>query len=117
MLCSIDERSFAMIDHANIRAQLEAQRTELAARSGRLEAELAEPLSADWEEQAVQREDDESLDAQASLIDRDIAAIDAALGRIDNGSYGICAVCGEGIAEARLAAMPTTTRCVACATQ
>lgn len=104
-----------MTDHANIRVRLEALRTELSGRAGRLNEELAEPLSADWEEQAVQREDDEALDAQAALIDGEIAAIDAALGRIAAGTYGQCAVCGGEIASARLEAMPTATRCVACA--
>ncbi len=40
--------------------------------------------------------------------------IDAALERIENGTYGICRVCGREISEARLKAVPTTTICVAC---
>ncbi len=40
--------------------------------------------------------------------------IDAALERIENGTYGICRVCGQEIDEARLRAVPTTTVCVAC---
>lgn len=36
-----------------------------------------------------------------------VADIDQALLRIDEGSYGLCARCGQPIPEARLEAMPT----------
>ena len=41
-------------------------------------------------------------------------AIQAALARIDARTYGICETCGETISAARLTAMPTARRCVAC---
>ena len=44
-----------------------------------------------------------------------VAALDAALARLDAGTYGVCAGCGRPIAAERLAAHPATTRCVACA--
>jgi len=44
-----------------------------------------------------------------------VAAIDAALDRVDAGTYGICASCGRPIPEARLEARPTATTCVECA--
>lgn len=37
-----------------------------------------------------------------------------ALARIDEGDYGICAVCGEPIPVARLEAMPETRHCAHC---
>src|ERR671938_2168432 len=43
-----------------------------------------------------------------------IADIDQALLRIDEGSYGVCARCGEPIPEARLEAMPTARYDAAC---
>jgi DnaK suppressor protein len=43
-----------------------------------------------------------------------LQAIEEALGRIENGSYGICRDCGEPIAEARLNAIPWTRVCRAC---
>ena len=43
-----------------------------------------------------------------------LAAIDEALGRIDDGSYGLCEECGLDIAEGRLAALPFTRLCVSC---
>ncbi|MBT1001544.1 TraR/DksA C4-type zinc finger protein [Paenarthrobacter sp. DKR-5] len=38
--------------------------------------------------------------------------IDAALARIEDGSYGVCAVCGGPIAEGRLEARPWTPYCI-----
>ncbi|GAA1728282.1 TraR/DksA family transcriptional regulator [Microbacterium paludicola] len=46
---------------------------------------------------------------------RELQEIDAALARIDAGTYGVCEVCGEPIAAGRLLARPTATRCIRCA--
>jgi RNA polymerase-binding transcription factor DksA len=46
-----------------------------------------------------------------------LAAVDAALLRLDDGSYGRCVVCGGVIAAARLAARPTAATCIACASR
>ena len=40
--------------------------------------------------------------------------IDAALRRLEEGSYGDCFECGEEISEARLRALPFAVRCVEC---
>jgi DnaK suppressor protein len=40
--------------------------------------------------------------------------IDAALERIDNGTFGECLDCGADIAEERLMARPTATMCICC---
>lgn len=40
--------------------------------------------------------------------------IGRALERIDDGSYGVCVVCGAAIAPARLALVPEADRCAAC---
>ncbi len=40
--------------------------------------------------------------------------IDAALRRLDDGSYGDCFECGREIAEARLRALPFAVRCKDC---
>jgi DnaK suppressor protein len=37
-----------------------------------------------------------------------------ALGRIDNGVYGVCADCGAPIPDGRLDARPEAVRCVGC---
>jgi DnaK suppressor protein len=38
----------------------------------------------------------------------------AALGRLDDGSYGRCSECGDPISPARLRAIPEVSTCVAC---
>ena len=57
--------------------------------------------------------------AQASaMLDqtlRHVAEIDAALVRIDGGSYGECSACGKAIPMGRLDARPATEHCISCA--
>ena len=43
-----------------------------------------------------------------------LQAIEGALRRIEEGSYGICRDCGEPIAPARLNAIPWTRVCITC---
>lgn len=45
-----------------------------------------------------------------------ISKIEAALHRIEDGSFGICVVCEEPISERRLIARPMTTHCIDCKT-
>lgn len=51
------------------------------------------------------------------LTDRDrdkLQAIDDALARINDGSYGLCESCESDIAEGRLEALPFTRLCINC---
>ncbi|MFQ5736161.1 MAG: RNA polymerase-binding protein DksA [Thermodesulfobacteriota bacterium] len=43
-----------------------------------------------------------------------ISKINEAIKRIDDGSYGICELCGEKIGEKRLEVRPVTTCCIDC---
>jgi DnaK suppressor protein len=43
-----------------------------------------------------------------------LAKVDAALRRLEEGTYGDCFECGEEIAEARLRALPFAARCKDC---
>jgi len=43
-----------------------------------------------------------------------LQAIDAALTRMDDGSYGACVSCGQPIGAERLEALPWTTQCIDC---
>ena len=57
------------------------------------------------------------VDVSLADIDRhveEIRDIDAALGRIATGTYGVCTDCGEGIEVARLEVHPTAKRCRPC---
>jgi DnaK suppressor protein len=44
-----------------------------------------------------------------------LAAVDAALRRLDDGSYGLCQRCGQPISAERLAARPSAPTCIRCA--
>jgi len=61
----------------------------------------------------------DARDREINLIlsdrDRDkVQAIDEALSRVADGTYGICESCEAEIAEARLAALPFTRLCINC---
>jgi DnaK suppressor protein len=43
--------------------------------------------------------------------------IDAALQRIEDGTYGKCDSCGNDIGSDRLAAMPAAAKCISCASK
>jgi DnaK suppressor protein len=106
------------------RALLTAQRREVAARLAALAREFAGIVAAADSANADDEHDPEgatiAFERQhvAALLTRartQLTEVDAALGRLDAGSYGRCARCGQPIAPARLAARPTATTCVSCA--
>jgi DnaK suppressor protein len=43
-----------------------------------------------------------------------IEAVDAALARIEAGTYGTCATCGQPIPPERLEALPSAAHCIEC---
>ncbi|MCL6684482.1 TraR/DksA family transcriptional regulator [Sphingomonas alba] len=98
-------------------SQLESLLVELNSRRARLAADLAEPLSRDSDEAAIEVEDDDALDAERRLVDQEIAAVKQALQRMADGSYGTCIRCRSPISAARLAAKPETSLCIECANQ
>lgn len=56
-------------------------------------------------------------ETQISLIEpkrQELLAIEDALQRLENGSYGICEMCGEPIEPRRLEIMPQVTLCRDC---
>jgi len=57
------------------------------------------------------RELDYSLEENEGRL---LQAINAALMRMDDGTYGICVSCGQPIATERLEALPWTTQCIDC---
>ena len=99
------------------KARLTKQLAELEARRHRIADDLGEPASPDLAEQAIEIEDDEALEGQGALIDREIASVKRALDRITAGTYGQCIRCGREIATARLEARPEAALCIDCAQQ
>lgn len=95
--------------------RLQARRAELLDRAAGIEAELDSHHDPDWSDLATQREGDEVLEGLGLSAQAEIRMIDAALGRIEAGSYGICAHCGEPIGAGRLKALPYAPLCRDCA--
>ncbi|MBS3960337.1 MAG: TraR/DksA family transcriptional regulator [Sandarakinorhabdus sp.] len=104
-----------MTDHDALKAALEQRLRELGAAVDRLEADFGTPLEADFAEQANQLEDLEASEALEAAHIQEARQIRAALQRIADGRYGICANCGAAVAPARLRALPTATLCISCA--
>ena len=59
----------------------------------------------------LDREIDYTLEENSEHV---LKAINAALERIGNGTYGTCVSCGKPISEERLAAIPWATHCIDC---
>ncbi|MBM3679016.1 MAG: hypothetical protein FJW96_14235 [Actinobacteria bacterium] len=57
----------------------------------------------------LDKEIDETVEGSVEHVVREI---DAALARIDDGTYGVCAACGEPIPEERLDAVPYAILCI-----
>lgn len=107
-----------MQEYETIRQELTARYETIQSRLQKISREVQhqnEPLSADFAEQVVQRENDEVLDALDSSIRTEMDQIQATLKRLDDGEYGVCAGCGKPIPIKRLEALPHASRCVACA--
>lgn len=96
-------------------AKLRARLDELNKRTDAIEAELRAPLDADLTEKATQLEDEDLLEGIDDVLLAETRQTEAALARIDGGTYGICVECGDEIAEKRLEVMPTAAKCISCA--
>jgi RNA polymerase-binding protein DksA len=83
--------------------------------SGSIEDETEEETYdnhlADSATATLNREIDYTLEENSEHV---LAAIEEALRRIDEGSFGTCARCGQPIAEERLEAIPYAIRCIDC---
>ena len=102
-----------------IRRQLQALEHDLSDRLTRIRKDrmrVSAPLSADFGEQAVERENDEVLDRLEQATDADLTQVQHALKRAAEGLYGCCDRCGALIGTDRLRAIPHTTTCGRCAT-
>jgi DnaK suppressor protein len=55
------------------------------------------------------------VDSLVRQTEQRLVEIEAALGRLANGAYGICERCGRRIPDERIQARPTARSCVSCA--
>jgi RNA polymerase-binding transcription factor DksA len=87
----------------------------LEVRLGKLKNDISQSHSADFEEQAQERENDEVIDALGVETEATIVELRGALQRIEDGHYGLCCECGEAIHPERLEALPEARLCIDCA--
>ena len=109
-----------MTELAEIKNQLLERQKELEARVTAINDDVShksQPLSSDWAEQAVERENEEVLEALGNASLEEINSIKHALQRIEQGVYFDCENCGEPINVERLKLLSSTDLCTECATE
>lgn len=94
---------------------LEARMAALKEEIVEIDQTLREPDSKDFEERATENEGDEVLEDLGNAALTEIAQIESALNRIEDGTYGECVTCGAEIPAPRLEAVPHAAQCIKCA--
>ena len=107
--------------HAIFKTQLIAARTELLARMAHERGGVVSraEVAADHFDNAMESRAQIQTERQTEFAineheTAELGDIDAALERLQAGTYGICADCGVSIPPARLNAYPTAKRCIDC---
>jgi DnaK suppressor protein len=106
------------------RELLDAKREQTEERLARLREDFAGVVDATRDANSDDEHDPEGhtiayersqTGALVRQAEQHLVEIDAALVRLDNGTYGTCERCGQPIAAGRLEARPTAGTCVTCA--
>jgi len=103
------------MDLEAVKQSLEDRLAQLTSRVSKIESDLREPGSTDWQDRASERQNEEVLEQLGVAERAEIADIRAALLRIKEGRYTRCGRCGGPIESKRLQALPYTNACIACA--
>lgn len=108
----------------DVRRRLLAEREVAQARLASLTGDFDAVVAASLDSNADDEHDPEGhtiafersqIGAIVTQVRRHLAELDAALDRVDAGTYGTCESCGRPIAPARLEALPAARRCIVCA--
>lgn len=99
------------------KAQIETRIAELTTQMQKISDDLDQPLPAHLEDQAIDLEDDEVLERLGQANRQEVQLLNDALKRMADGTYGVCAKCGDDISQARLDAVPHAVICRNCAAQ
>ena len=104
---------------ADLRAQLERERDDLRHQLAELGFGEGGGLDydsnfADSSQVTAERGEAESL---AASLKETLDEVEAALSKLDAGTYGVCEDCGQPIAPARLEAKPAARFCIDCASK
>ena len=108
-------REMLLTERERVRAAIEHLHSEnpgsLHDETGELVSSSADNHLADMATATFDREIAETLENNEEAV---LAAIEAALRRIDEGTYGVCQRCGRQIAPERLEALPYAELCIDC---
>lgn len=107
-----------MKKYDQIRRKLMDRRDEIKGRLNKVDQDILHTDGApnpDSGEQAIERENDDVLEALGGLARAELEKIDTALERIERNEYGNCTLCKKAIAAERLKAIPFADRCIICA--
>ena len=108
----------------DVRGVLAAERAAVVQRAAELRGELDRLIQDSVGANADDEHDPEGatiaferaqLSSLLGAAERRLAEIDRTVASLDAGTYGLCERCGQPIAAERLAARPTATTCVTCA--
>ncbi len=109
------------VQRSDLRAQLEAEKADLLAQLAELgvggSASDALTYDANFADSSQVTAEKGETEALAATLQESLTAVDAALHRMEEGSYGLCERCQAPITPARLEAMPSATRCIEHANQ
>jgi len=101
--------------HAAVRAALLEERERLLAEQRETTIQAPDPMTygsqAAAASQVFAQQRDLALRDHNQLL---IEGVDAALARLDAGTWGVCTSCGNPIAPERLEALPTAALCIDC---
>ena len=102
------------LDTKKIRRMLEAERSHLRAvlyPDEETEERSRNPGRGELAEEYTNMDRDIAL---RSVEEQTLEQVDAALARLEAGTYGICSNCGEAINPERMEALPYATLCINC---
>jgi len=104
---------------SDLRIVLEQERGTLTARLAEMgslsDGEIAfDQNFADSSQVTAERGEVEAL---AGSLRESLVDVEAALVKLDDGTYGVCAECGQAISPARLEAKPAAALCMECASK
>ena len=104
-----------MQDYKDIKKRLNERREALTVLVNKVEKSARRKLTKNYEEQAIERENEEVLSSLDDSLTEELRQIENALQRIEAGKYGNCESCGEEISIKRLKAVPQANLCIKCA--
>lgn len=105
----------ALLEAELVRRQSELDRRVADHQGGLSRAEHAREVLSQDSDDVSHREADREMDmALGDLEIGELGAVSAALRRLQEGRYGLCADCGEAIAFDRLKVEPWALRCIGC---